>query len=99
MPVEGGQALVREPIAYRDGAGPKDPTVTLVPARPDGLSRYAVSIADATVIAGVGRTTIREAIAAGELAAFHVGRRTLLRVTDVTAWLDRRATNSPITAA
>ena len=52
---------------------------------------YAVSVADATVITGLGRTTIREAISRGELPALKVGRRTLCRVADLHAWLDGRA--------
>ncbi len=47
----------------------------------------ALSIADACKMAGVGRTTIYEAIAEGRLKARKLGRRTLILRDDFTQFL------------
>jgi excisionase family DNA binding protein len=47
----------------------------------------AVSVEDAARIAGVGRTKIYEAIEKKELASLKAGRRRLIRVDAIHAWL------------
>jgi excisionase family DNA binding protein len=54
------------------------------------LSRLiAVSPAQAAKLAGVGRTTIYEALGSGALASYLVGRRRLILITDLEAWIRR----------
>ena len=47
----------------------------------------AVSIAEATALAAVGRTKLYEAIADGSLPVRKLGRRTLIIVADLRNWL------------
>ena len=54
------------------------------PTTPDKL---AYSIDEVCAIAGVGRTYIYNAIAAGDLTARKAGRRTLILRSDLEAWL------------
>lgn len=55
----------------------------------------AVSIRDATKIVGIGRSLIYMEISAGRLKLTKVGRRSFLRVSDLTAWLEARANGDP----
>jgi excisionase family DNA binding protein len=59
-------------------------------------TKRALGVAEAAKAAGVGRTTIFEAIRKGEIVARKVGRRTIIAVDDLDAWLDSlpRRTNS-----
>lgn len=52
---------------------------------PDPL---AVGVSDAARRAGVGRSSLYSAIGAGELKACKIGRRTVIRVSDLAAWID-----------
>jgi excisionase family DNA binding protein len=52
-------------------------------------SRLAVSPAEAAFLAGIGRTKLYEAMKAGLLASFKIGKRRLVRVAEVEAWLRR----------
>jgi excisionase family DNA binding protein len=54
------------------------------------LEPLAVSVAAATRLAGVGRTSIYEAIGTGELASCKLGTRRLILVDDLRAWLARQ---------
>ncbi|MBY0361224.1 MAG: helix-turn-helix domain-containing protein [Phreatobacter sp.] len=47
-----------------------------------------LDIASAAKIAGVGRTTIYEAIKTGALPAFKFGRRTIIYRDDLQAWMN-----------
>jgi excisionase family DNA binding protein len=49
--------------------------------------RLAVSVEDAAAIAGVGRTTLYEALGNGTLRSLKVGRRRLIPVPALQAWL------------
>ena len=49
--------------------------------------KLAYSIDESCEIAGVGRTYIYTAIAAGDLTARKAGRRTLILRSDLEAWL------------
>jgi excisionase family DNA binding protein len=49
--------------------------------------RLALGVAEAAKAAGVGRTTLFEAIRKGEIAAKKVGRRTIITTDDLDAWL------------
>jgi excisionase family DNA binding protein len=59
--------------------------------------RLTVSINEACRMLGVGRTTIYREINAQRLPIFKVGRRTLLRLEDIQAWL--RSKSSMLTSA
>ncbi|MDF2235766.1 helix-turn-helix domain-containing protein [Albimonas sp. CAU 1670] len=52
-----------------------------------GGGGLAVSPADAARLAGVGRTKIYEAIGSGELPSIKFGKRRLVRVAAIEAWL------------
>jgi excisionase family DNA binding protein len=53
----------------------------------DDIKR-ALGVAEAAKAAGVGRTTLFEAIRKGEVTARKVGRRTIITVDDLDAWLN-----------
>jgi len=46
-----------------------------------------VSPAEAARLAGIGRTTIYAAISSGELSSLKLGKRRLIVVTSLRAWL------------
>jgi excisionase family DNA binding protein len=52
------------------------------------LQREGLSISEATSIAGIGRTKIYEAIAAGEIKARKLGKRTLILRSDLKQFLE-----------
>jgi excisionase family DNA binding protein len=52
------------------------------------LAVRAVSVQTAARMYGLGRTTLWEAIRVGKLPARRVGRRVLLRLVDLEAWID-----------
>ena len=49
-----------------------------------------VSIETATKLLGIGRTTVYDLINRGELRSTKIGRRTLLAVEDIDAFVDRK---------
>jgi len=51
-------------------------------------NRLAYSVATAAIAVGVSETVIKQEIAAGRLSIKKVGRRTLIRRTDLQTWLD-----------
>ena len=51
------------------------------------LQREGLSIADACIIAGIGRTKIYEAIASGTLKARKFGKRRIILRSDLHAFL------------
>lgn len=53
--------------------------------------RAALSIAEAAKSAGLGRSTIYEAISDGKLRSLKVGGRRLVRPGDLNAWLESHA--------
>ncbi len=58
------------------------------------LPKRAYSIPEVCRTASIGRTRLYSEIAEGRLRAVKVGRRTLIRVEDLDAWL-RSLGNSP----
>jgi excisionase family DNA binding protein len=58
-------------------------------ATPD-LQPLAVSVPAATRAAGIGRTRLYEAMRDGELASCKVGKRRLILLEDLRAWLARQ---------
>jgi len=52
-----------------------------------GTTKLAVSTFQAADIAGVGRTTIYEAIQTGALKSVKIGKRRLVRISALDAWL------------
>jgi excisionase family DNA binding protein len=59
----------------------------------------AVSLDEAARRAGLGRTSIYEAVNRGELPLRKVGRRSLIRVDDLKAWIDSLPLATPLKAA
>jgi excisionase family DNA binding protein len=52
-------------------------------------SRLAYGVGDAAEALGLSRSRLYELIAAGEIAACKVGKRTIIQVNELTAFLDR----------
>ena len=50
--------------------------------------RLAVSIVEAARLAGVGRTTIYEAIGSGALHSLKIGKRRLILIVSLRTWLE-----------
>jgi excisionase family DNA binding protein len=50
-------------------------------------TKRALSVPEAAKAAGVGRTTLFEAIRNGHIAAKKVGRRTIILIDDLDGWL------------
>lgn len=48
----------------------------------------AVSIADAAKLSGPGRSSVYNAINSGALKVRKAGRRTIIAMADLTAWID-----------
>ncbi|MBX7278054.1 helix-turn-helix domain-containing protein [Pseudomonas sp. ERGC3:05] len=55
------------------------------------LSPLSVSVEDAARIVGYSRSGVYELIASGDLKAFKVGRRRLILMTELKAWVERAA--------
>ena len=53
--------------------------------------RLALSMREAAQVAGLGFTTIRRVVQEGQLPTVRVGRRRLVRVSDLEAWLAEHA--------
>jgi excisionase family DNA binding protein len=53
-----------------------------------GADRLAVSPAEAARLAGVGRTTIYEAIGSGALRSLKIGKRRLILIVSLIEWLE-----------
>ena len=53
----------------------------------DSVGVLAVAPAEAARLAGVGRTTIYEAIGAGALRSVKIGKRRLITIEALKAWL------------
>lgn len=51
----------------------------------------SVSVEDAARIVGYSRSGVYELIAAGDLKAFKLGRRRLILMTELKAWIERAA--------
>ena len=49
--------------------------------------RLAVSVEDAAAMAGVGRTTLYAALGAGSLRSLKIGKRRLICVDALKAWI------------
>ena len=49
--------------------------------------RLAVSVEDAAAMAGVGRTTLYSALGDGSLQSLKIGKRRLIRVEALKAWI------------
>ncbi|MCQ3001433.1 helix-turn-helix domain-containing protein [Pseudomonas syringae] len=55
------------------------------------IAPLSVSVEDAARIVGYSRSGVYELIAAGDLKAFKLGRRRLILMTELRAWIERAA--------
>lgn len=53
------------------------------------MEQLALTVAEACAVVRVGKTTLYEAIASGDLLARKHGRKTLLLTTDLKDWIAR----------
>ena len=60
------------------------------PSQIEPQSPLAVSPADAARLLGIGRTRLYEELGSGALPSFHLGRRRLIRVAALEAWMAAR---------
>lgn len=70
---------------------PRPPALQRKPRTPI-LERLRISVDDAAEVSSLCRRTLTKSIATGELPATKMGRRTLIRPSDLEAWLDARST-------
>lgn len=56
--------------------------------------RLAISPAEAARILGCGRTKFYELLASGEIRSFHIGRRRLIRLAAIEAWITSKETGA-----
>ena len=59
----------------------------MIKPRDKTTERLAVSVEDAAAMAGVGRTTLYAALGAGSLRSLKIGKRRLIRVEALKAWI------------
>jgi excisionase family DNA binding protein len=59
------------------------------------LTPEAYTIDQSVHIAGIGRSTLYEAMGAGELPSVRIGRRRLILRTDLLAWLQSHRDQGP----
>jgi excisionase family DNA binding protein len=57
--------------------------------------QIAIPVDEAARRAGIGRSSLYEAINRGELPLRKAGRRSLIRVDDLKAWIDALPTATP----
>ncbi|QOQ75826.1 helix-turn-helix domain-containing protein [Pseudomonas poae] len=55
------------------------------------ITPLSVSVEDAARIVGYSRSGVYELIASGDLKAFKLGRRRLILMTELKAWIERAA--------
>lgn len=55
------------------------------------IAPLSVSVEDAARIVGYSRSGVYELIASGHLRAFKLGRRRLILMTELKAWIERAA--------
>lgn len=55
------------------------------------IAPLSVSVEDAARIVGYSRSGVYELIASGDLKAFKLGRRRLILMTELKAWIERAA--------
>jgi excisionase family DNA binding protein len=56
------------------------------------MEQLALTVSEACAAARIGRTSLYAAIKSGELVAAKYGRKTIIRVDDLRAWLARLPT-------
>ncbi|NNA02054.1 helix-turn-helix domain-containing protein [Pseudomonas lundensis] len=61
--------------------------------QPESSPSLSVSVEDAARLTGHSRSGIYEVIASGDLKAFKLGRRRLILMTELKAWIERVAKN------
>ena len=59
----------------------------MIKHRDKTAERLAVSVEDAAAMAGVGRTTLYAALSAGSLRSLKIGKRRLIRLEALRAWI------------
>jgi excisionase family DNA binding protein len=55
------------------------------------IPTLSMSVEDAAKIVGYSRSGVYELIASGDLKAFKLGRRRLILMTELKAWIERAA--------
>lgn len=55
------------------------------------IAPISVTVEDAARLVGHSRSGIYEVIASGDLKAFKIGRRRLILMTELRAWIERAA--------
>lgn len=53
----------------------------------------AISVAEAAALLSIGRVTLYKLLGAGELPSFVVGRRRLIAIADLRAFIEQRKAN------
>ena len=60
-------------------------------SNPEHIAPLAVSVEDAARVIGYSRSGVYELIASGDLKAFKLGRRRLILMAELKAWIERAA--------
>jgi excisionase family DNA binding protein len=53
----------------------------------NNIERLAVSVEDAAAMAGIGRTTLYDAMGSGSLRSLKIGKRRLIRLDALREWI------------
>jgi excisionase family DNA binding protein len=74
-------------------------TIQRVEGPMNNHNKLAYTVGEATELSPCSRSSLYEAIAAGELKARKLGRRTLIMADDLRSWLESLPTLKPACAA
>ena len=65
-------------------------TPTVKSTNPDWATRTTITVTEAAVVLGIGRSAAYEAVRVGQIPSLRIGRRVLVPVSALSALLDGR---------
>jgi excisionase family DNA binding protein len=80
-----------KPAAKKLGRPKKAIATPPAPARPATPNKLSLSVEEAGAAIGVARSAVYEYIARGDLPSFKLGKRRLILMKDLEAWIAKKA--------